>query len=113
MRCTSSMLGREVSLPADTGRPAVTGRCCASRAVCARVHSVDGHPLPIDELKGVKAVEAIDLRLSSKRLGPASAIMIAACIGGNASLKSLKCAGPHLPNMAGRPVSLPVDMYLV
>ena len=97
------MLGREVSLPADTGRPAVTGRCCASRAVCARVHSVDGHPLPIDELKGVKAVEAIDL--SEKSLGPASAIIIAACIGGNASLKTLKCAGPRLPNMAGRPVS--------
>ena len=50
--------------------------------------SVDGHPLPIDELKGIKAVESIDL--SGKRLEVASAIIIAACI--NEHFKELKCA---------------------
>ena len=66
---------------------------------------MDGHPLPIDELKGSKAVEVIDL--SGKELGVASAVIIAACIGGNASLKTLKCA--YLPKMAGRPVSAAAD----
>ncbi len=66
---------------------------------------MDGHPLPIDELKGSKAVEVIDL--SGKGLGVASAVIIAACIGGNASLKRLKCA--YLPKMAGRPVSAAAD----
>ena len=66
---------------------------------------MDGHPLPIDELKGIKAVEAINL--SGKNLGVASAVIIAACISGNASLKTLKCA--HLPNMAGGPASAAAD----
>ena len=62
---------------------------------------MDGHPLPIDELKGSKAVEVIDL--SGKKLGVASAVIIAACIGGNASLKTLKCAAPAND---GRPTSV-------
>ena len=66
---------------------------------------MDGHALPIDELKGSKAVEVIDL--SGKRLGVVSAVIIAACIGGNASLKTLKCA--YLPKMAGRPASAAAD----
>ena len=66
---------------------------------------MDGHPLPIDELKGSTAVEVIDL--SGNNLGAASAVIIAACIGGNASLKTLKCA--YLPKMAGRPVSTARD----
>ena len=58
--------------------------------------SVDGHPLPIDELKGIKAVESIDL--SSKGLEVASAIIIGVCIAGNEHLKELKCASN--PNLA-------------
>ena len=65
------------------------------------LHSVDGHPLPIDELKGSTAVEVIDL--SGKKLGVASAVIIAACMGGNASLKTLKCAAPAKD---GRPTSV-------
>ena len=52
--------------------------------------SVDGHPLQIDELKGTKPTEKIDL--SRKGLGVASAIIIASCIKGNGVLKELKCA---------------------
>ena len=64
-----------------------------------RARSVDGHPLPIDELKGTKPTERIDF--SRKRLGPdsaipmkkqlsvASAIIIASCIKDNVSLKEL------------------------
>ena len=58
--------------------------------------SVDGHPLPIDELKGVKAVKSIDL--SGKKLDVESAIIIGACIAGNEHLKELKCASN--PNLA-------------
>ena len=54
------------------------------------MRSVDGHALPIDELKGIKPVEAIDL--SRKSLGVASGIIIGACIKENAVLKELKCA---------------------
>ena len=53
------------------------------------MRSVDGHALPIDELKGTKPVESIDL--SGKKLGVASGIIIAACIKVNAVLKELKC----------------------
>ena len=62
------------------------GPCHAS--LCCR--SVDGHPLPIDELKGIKPVESIDF--SGKGLNIASAIIIGACIAGNAHLRELKCA---------------------
>ena len=67
------------------------------------MHSVDGHPLPIDELRGTKAVDAIDL--SRKQLGVASAIIIAGCIADNRSLKSLKCVRPA-PAKDGRPTSV-------
>ena len=56
--------------------------------------SVDGHALPIDELKGTKPVESIDL--SGKYLKVASGIIIAACIKENAVLKELKCAARPL-----------------
>ena len=50
--------------------------------------------LPIDKLKGTKPTKTIDL--SAKRLGVASAIIIASCIKGNGVLKELKCAAaPH------------------
>ena len=58
-----------------------------------RARSVDGHPLPIDELKGTKPTEKIDL--SNKSLGVASAIIIASCIKDNGSLKELRY-GAHL-----------------
>jgi hypothetical protein len=48
---------------------------------------VDGHTLQIDELKGTKPAEKIDL--SCNRLGVASAIIIASCIKGNGVLKEL------------------------
>ena len=51
---------------------------------------MDGHPLPIDELKGMKPTEKIDL--SDKRLDVASASIIASCINENGVLKELKCA---------------------
>ena len=56
------------------------------------MHSVDGHPLPIDELKGTKPVESIDLSGKGQGIGAASGIIIAACIKENAVLKELKCA---------------------
>ena len=56
----------------------------------SRARSVDGYPLPIDELKGTKPTEKIDL--TNKRLYEGSAIIIASCIKGNESLKELMCA---------------------
>ena len=72
---------------ATPGSPRMSGP--AEHFAC-RVRSVDGHPLPIDELKGTKPTEKIDL--SDKGLGVASAIIIASCIKGNGVLKELKCA---------------------
>ena len=54
--------------------------------------SVDGHALQIDELKGTKPTEKINL--SKKNLDIASAIIIASCIKENRVLKELKCATP-------------------
>ena len=50
--------------------------------------SVDGHPLLINELRGTKPTESIDL--SGKELQVASGVIIASCIAGNEHLKSLK-----------------------
>ena len=58
------------------------------------MRSVDGHALPIDELKGTKPVESIDL--SKKGLLSPSGIIIAACIKENVVLKELKCAARPL-----------------
>ena len=52
------------------------------------VISVDGHPLPIKELKGEEMVESIDL--SGKGLGVASAVIIASLTSLNKVTKSLK-----------------------
>ena len=63
-----------------------------------RARSVDGHPLPIDELKGTKPTDKIDLsklkgtKSTDKGLGVASAIIIASCIKDNGQLKELMCA---------------------
>ena len=60
------------------------------------MRSVDGHALPIDELKGIKPVESIDLSRKKDEIGVASGIIIAACIKENAVLKELKCAARPL-----------------
>ena len=59
------------------------------------LRSVDGHPLSIDELKGIKPVESIDL--SEKGLNVASAIIIGACIKGNEHLRELKYCNKFEP----------------
>ena len=56
----------------------------------ARLCSIDGHALQINQLRGSEPVESIDL--SNKGLGVASAIVIASLIGSNTVTKSLKCA---------------------
>ena len=66
-------------------------------ACASLLGSVDGHALQVDELRGTKPTEKIDLShkgpdLLSKRLGIASAIIIASCIKENGVLKELKCA---------------------
>ena len=60
---------------------------------CASLmRSVDGHALLIDELKGTKPVESIDLSGKGFGIDAASGIIIGACIKENAVLKELKCA---------------------
>jgi len=51
----------------------------------------------MNALMGTTPTEKIDL--SSKGLGPMSAIIIASCIKGNVSLKELRCvtSTPHIP----------------
>ena len=66
-----------MSAPADTQHASPLG-------------SVDGHALQIDELKGTKPTEKIDL--SGKGLGVASTIIVASCIKKNGVLKELECA---------------------
>ena len=61
-------------------------------AFASPIGSVDGHTLQIDELKGTKPTEKINL--TRKNLGVASAIIIASCIKGNGVLKELECATP-------------------
>jgi hypothetical protein len=62
-------------------------------AFASPIGSVDGHTLQIDELKGTKPAEKIDLW--GKGLSVASAIIIASCIKGNGVLKELECAAPE------------------
>ena len=62
--------------------------------------SIDGHPLLVDELRGTKPTESIDLSAlhdamtmhdaMTIELGVASGMVIASCIAGNEHLKSLK-----------------------
>ena len=67
--------------------------------------SVDGHALQIDELKGTKPTEKIDL--SNKGLGVASAIIIASCIKENGVLKELKCAAARVFALLSMPLDTP------
>ena len=56
------------------------------------MRSVDRHALPIDELKGIKPVESIDLSGKGRGIGAASGVIISACIKENVVLKELKYA---------------------
>jgi hypothetical protein len=67
--------------------------------------SVDGHALQIDELKGTKPTEKIDL--SNKGLGVASVIIIASCIKENGVLKELKCAAARVFACMSMPIDTP------
>ena len=49
--------------------------------------NIDGFPLPIKKLKGIEPVESLDF--SGKKLGPASAVVIASLISDNGSLTNL------------------------
>ena len=51
---------------------------------------MDGHPLPVKQLKGEEVVKEIDL--SDKKLGVASAVIIAALLEKNTATESLKYA---------------------
>ena len=61
--------------------------------------------LQIDELKGTKPTEAI--YLTSKRLGVASAIIIASCIQGNGVLKELECSAAPVSAFLSAPADTP------
>ena len=63
-------------------------------ACASPLRSVDGHALQIDELKGTKPTERIDL--SGNRVSVASAIIIASCIKENGVLEELKCAAARV-----------------
>jgi hypothetical protein len=63
--------------------------CCQQGLTLpALLCSLDGHALPILELKGVSPVETIELQ--GKGLTHLSGIVIATCISDNLVLKSLK-----------------------
>ena len=67
---------------------------------------MDGRALQIDELKGTKPTEKIDLAV--KGLGVASAFIIASCIKGNGVLKELKCAAaPYSFAFVSAPIDTP------
>ena len=77
-----------------------------AHSMCASpLGSVDGHALQIDELKGTKPTERIDL--SYKGLGVASAIIIASCIKENGVLKELRCAAARVFAFVSAPVDTP------
>ena len=61
---------------------------------CPLLGSVDGYALKIDELRGTKPTEKLEL--SNKGLGVASALIIASCIKENRVLKELKCAAARV-----------------
>ena len=78
------------------------------RAVNCAVNSVETHHfLQIDELKGTKATEKIDL--SRKGLGVASAIIIASCIKENGMLKGQGAQVRRPPPRAFAFVSAPAE----
>jgi hypothetical protein len=76
----------EVRWPSVFGPQIVT---CSELTACAlRIQvNLDGYALPITKLKGTEPVESLDL--SNKRLGVASAIVIASRMGVNGGLTSI------------------------
>jgi hypothetical protein len=73
----------EVRWPSVFGPQIVTCSELTACALCIQVN-LDGYALPIKKLKGTEPVESLDL--SNKRLGVASAIVIASLIGVNGAL---------------------------
>jgi hypothetical protein len=78
-------------------------RCLPFRQRPFALGSVDGHALQIDELKGTKPTEKIDLSGEmvdllgrGEKLSVASAIIIASCIEENGVLKELKCVSARV-----------------
>jgi len=72
------------------GATAIAGALSSGMAVLKKLN-LDGFELNIEQLKGIEPVESLDF--SSKRLGPASGIVIAKCIELNAVLTSLDLRG--------------------
>ena len=95
-------------------RPRCSLSCQHPLTLLSRPGSVDGHALQIDRLKGTKPTKGIDL--SQKRLGVASAIIIASCIKENRVLKELKCAAARVFAFVSTPIaqqlSLPCSQAL-
>ena len=58
--------------------------------------NLDGYALPIKKLKGTEPVKSLDL--SGKKLGVASAIVIASLISVNGSLTSINLSENNLTN---------------
>jgi hypothetical protein len=85
----------EVRWPSVFGPQIVT---CSELTACAlRIQvNLDGYGLPIKKLKGIEPVESLDL--SNKRLGVASAIVIASLIGVNGALTSIDLSSNQLTN---------------
>ena len=79
--------------------------CVSSHTKCVVPGSVDGHALQIDELKGTKPTEKIDL--SGKGLFFGSAFIIASCIKENDVLKELKYAAHPSMLAALAPANVP------
>ena len=68
------------------------------------LHSLDGHPLPIKQLKGMEAIDIIDL--SRKGLSFFSSIVIGSLISSNSVTKALKYAAPFAwPFFRQRPMT--------
>ena len=67
--------------------------------------SLDGHPLPIKQLKGMEAIEIIDL--SRQGLTVLPAIVIGSLISSNSVTKTLKYAAPFAwPFVRQRPMTV-------
>ena len=96
LKGTTSLTSLNVSIVAQVIMPPPTPTLMVS------------HALPVDELKGTKPVESIDLSgkayaaLSGKGVGVASAVIIAACIKENAVLKELNLANNNLSDVDER-----------
>ena len=69
---------------------------------------VNGCPLPIDELKGVKSVETIDL--SSMQLDATAAVIVGTCIKGNGHLRQLNLTRNNMGDQGSRSLAVAVKV---